>query len=35
MTYEEALKTINMNLQVAIHDLEGLEPEYEKTKLRH
>lgn len=33
MTYEKALKTINMNLQVAIHDLEGLEPEYEKNQI--
>lgn len=33
MTYEEALKIINKNIQVAIHDLEGLEPEYEKEQL--
>lgn len=33
MTYEEALKVIDQNLQVAAHDVEGLEPEYEQEQL--
>lgn len=32
MTYEEALKVIEQNLQVAIQDLEGLDPEYEQEQ---